>query len=138
MVAVTHLAETSVLTRLKNSDVYAVVEKYLNEGRIARCTSSDLELGFSARNAAEWDAVNRGVRVFEPVDVLPQDHRRACGVQRALAEEGLKGRKVPDLLIAAAAEREGLVLLHYDRDFDLIADMTGQPCEWVVKRGSIE
>jgi hypothetical protein len=45
---------------------------------------------------------------------------------------------VPDLLIAAAAEKAGLVLLHYDADFDQIARVTGQICEWVVPSGSID
>lgn len=46
-------------------------------------------------------------------------------------------RSIPDLLIAAAAEEERLTVLHYDKDFDLIAQVTGQQCQWVVTRGSI-
>lgn len=42
------------------------------------------------------------------------------------------------LIIAAAAERARVTLLHYDADFDLIASVTGQPCEWVVERGTID
>ena len=45
---------------------------------------------------------------------------------------------MPDLLIAAAAEQAGLALLHYDNDFELIAKVTGQICEWVVPAGSID
>jgi len=59
-------------------------------------------------------------------------------VQRLLASRGLRGRKVPDLLIAAAAEESGLTVLHYDADFDLIARVTGQRCEWVVPPGTID
>ena len=44
---------------------------------------------------------------------------------------------IADLVVAAAAERAGLVLLHYDHDFDLIAAVTGQPTEWVVPRGTV-
>jgi len=40
-------------------------------------------------------------------------------------------------LIAAAAEQSGLILLHYDADFDLISRVTGQPCEWVVPAGTV-
>ena len=43
----------------------------------------------------------------------------------------------PDLLIAAVAERERVTLLHYDRDFDLIAHITGQAMQWVVPRGTV-
>jgi predicted nucleic acid-binding protein len=59
-------------------------------------------------------------------------------VQRLLASKHQRGRKIPDLLIAAAAEGEGLVVLHYDADFDRIAAVTGQRSEWVVPAGSID
>jgi len=44
---------------------------------------------------------------------------------------------IPDLLIAATAERHGATVLHNDKDYDLIAEVTGQPAEWVVPRGSV-
>lgn len=59
-------------------------------------------------------------------------------VQRALAGMGLKRRKVPDLLIAAVAERADLAVLHYDHDFDLIAKASGQAAEWIVPAGAID
>ncbi len=49
---------------------------------------------------------------------------------------GLKGRKVPDLLVDAAAEGTARTMLHYDADFDHIAAVTSQPVEWVILRGS--
>jgi predicted nucleic acid-binding protein len=52
--------------------------------------------------------------------------------------EGLRGRKVPDLLIAAVAEAASLTVLHSDADFDHIAAVTGQPTQWIVERGSID
>lgn len=67
------------------------------------------------------------------------DHlRRAGQVQRMLAAKHQRGRKVPDLLIAAAAESRGPTVLHYDADFDLIASVTGQRCEWIVPAGSVD
>jgi predicted nucleic acid-binding protein len=138
MEAVTHLAETSALSRLRNVEVAAALLPLSKGGALARCVMSDLEIGFGARNARERDTINRALRTFATVEILPQDFTRACGVQRALAEAGLKGRKIPDLLIAAAAERGNLTLLHYDKDFDLIAEITGQACTWVVERGSID
>ena len=55
-----------------------------------------------------------------------------------MASLSQRGRKVPDLLIAAAAEGASLTLLHYDHDFELIARVTGQSCQWVVPPGSID
>ena len=50
----------------------------------------------------------------------------------------MRGRKVPDLLIAAAAGARRIAVLHYDSDFDMIAGATGQPTEWVVPHGTID
>lgn len=72
------------------------------------------------------------------IDVTPAVINRAKTVQRLLAERGLKGRKVPDLIIAAAGELAGLTVLHYDQDFELIASVTGQPHTWIVPRGTID
>jgi predicted nucleic acid-binding protein len=59
-------------------------------------------------------------------------------VQAALVERGQhRAVSIPDLLIAATAEIEGLTVLHYHADFDLIAAITGQPCEWIAERGTI-
>ena len=59
-------------------------------------------------------------------------------VRRIRQTSGRVGAKgVNDLVIAAAAELTGLTLLHYDHDFDLIAEVTGQPTEWVVPRGTV-
>ena len=104
----------------------------------ARIGITDLEIGFSARDAAEWDGLHAALGVFELIELRQAHLVRARQVQRTLADRRLRGRKVPDLLIAAAAELENLVVLHYDTDFDVIGDVTGQPTQWVVPRGSID
>lgn len=78
------------------------------------------------------------IAIFPDTDVRPADFHRAGVVQRLLADRGLRGRKVPDLLIAAVAERAELVVLHHDRDFELIASVTGQRQEWVVRPGAVD
>ncbi|MBI2170304.1 MAG: PIN domain nuclease [Actinobacteria bacterium] len=136
--ALTHVVDTSVLTRLSVKSVRAVVEPLAHLGKAARVGLSDLEVGFSARNEREWDAIVGSLDVFELIETEGAHVERARQVQRLLAARGKRGRKVPDLLIAAAAEQAGLTVLHYDGDFDLISGVTGQPCEWVVQKGSID
>lgn len=63
--------------------------------------------------------------------------QRAVEVQGLLALRGQHRVPIPDLIIAAAAEHAGMVLLHYDSDFDRIAAVTGQAMEWVVPRGLV-
>ena len=65
--------------------------------------------------------------------------RVATRTQAALAERSQHRGPTPvDLLIAAIAEVNGATLLHYDRHFDTIARVTGQPMEWLARRGSLD
>jgi predicted nucleic acid-binding protein len=137
-VALTHLLDTSVLKRMAVADVRQVVEPLAAAGSLARAGISDLEVGYSARNVREWDRLADNLDVFELVETTADHLRRARQVQRLLATKHQRGRKIPDLLIAAAAEAENLTVLHYDQDFDHIARVTGQRCEWVVPAGSVD
>jgi len=136
-VALRFLIDTSVLKRLSRPHVRAAVGPAAAAGEIGRCRICDLEVGYSARNAEEWDQLLGALEAFEPVDTTAGHLRRALQVQRLLALASQRGRKIPDLLIAAAAEELDVVVLHYDADFDLIASVTGQPCQWVVPSGSV-
>src|SRR4029077_3498032 len=118
--------------------VRAAIEPRAAAGQVARAGTSDLEVGFSARNLAEWNRLAAALAAFPLIETDAAHVRRARQVQRLLASRGLRGRKVPDLLVAAAAEAGGLAVLHYDADFDVIARVTGQPCEWVVPAVSID
>lgn len=136
--ALTHLLDSSVLTRLNHAAVREVIEPAAERGELARAGISDLEIGYSARSAAEWDRLAEALQAFELVEADEAHMKRARQVQRMLAAKHQRGRKVPDLLIAAAAEFSDLTVLHYDADFDRIAAVTGQSCEWVVPAGSID
>jgi predicted nucleic acid-binding protein len=76
-----------------------------------------------------------------PLSAMPREHLtpaaedRAVEIQLLLADRGLhRAPSVPDLLLAAAAELAGLVVLHLDKDFDLIAEITGQMMERLTLR----
>ena len=136
--ALTHLVDTSVLTRLRTATVRDAIESRAGRGELARAGISDLEIGYSARSALEWDRLADALGVFELMETTADHLRRARQVQRLLAAKHQRGRKVPDLLVAAAAEARNLTVLHYDADFDRIAAVTGQPCEWVVPTGTVD
>lgn len=136
--ALTHLVDTSVLTRIHHHEVRAVIQARTERRELARAGISDLEIGYSARSAAEWDKLMTALEIFELMRTTSDHVRRAKQVQRLLAAKHQRGRKVPDLLIAAAAEANGLIVLHYDADYDRIAKVTGQPVEWVLAPGSID
>lgn len=136
--AVTYLLDTSVLTRLREPSVRGVVHPLAGAGLAARAGISDLEIGFSARNETEWDQLIGALDVFLLVETTAQHLRRALQVQRLLAIKSQRGRKIPDLLVAAAAEATGRVVLHYAKGFDLISSVTGQTCRWAVPPGTVD
>jgi hypothetical protein len=111
-------------------------------GRIAICDQIKFELLHSAPSASEF------AQLREDLDRLPQIPITVSQWSRALQVYELIGRTHPrsnhhrsvkqaDLLIAATAEAAGVAVVHYDRDFDQIAQITGQPARWVVPRGSV-
>lgn len=133
-----YLGDTSALARIHHPEVAARLLPLLETGLVARCTPADLEAGFSSTGAAAHRSMRRfrSVWPFVAMDQAVLD--RAVEVQDLLATRGQqRGAKLADLLIAAAAESADLVVLHYDADYDRIATITGQPCEWVVPAGSV-
>ncbi len=107
--------------------------------RVVLCPPVRLELLYSARGPADY------MTFAEELDGLPTCplSRRAIDrtgdVQALLAEQGQhRGPSAVDLYIAAIAEVNDLTLIHYDRHFDEIARVTGQPTEWIAKRGTLE
>lgn len=136
--ALRFLVDTSVLKRLSHDEVRGVIEPLADRGELGRPSICDLEVGYSARNAAEWDALLTALDAFGQVETSAAHVARALQVQRLLAERNKRGRKIPDLLVAAAAEELSIPVLHYDADFDLIAEVTGQASRWVVPAGTID
>jgi len=132
------LGDTSALARRRQPDVAARLLPLLEAGLVARCTPTDLEAGFSSTSPSSHAAMRRERGAWPMVAVDQTVLDRATEVQDALAERSQqRGAKIADLLIAAAAESAGLVVLHYDRDFELIASVTRQPVEWIVPAGSV-
>lgn len=136
--ALTFLVDTSVLKRLGHPEVRRVVEPLASTGRLGCPGICELEVGYSTRTAQEWDRLVGALDVFEAVDTTAAHIQRALQVQRLLAQRSQRGRKIPDLLVAAAAEALKIGVLHYDSDFDLISLVTGQHCSWVVPSGSVD
>lgn len=134
-----YLADKSALARLGRPEVGAILEPLILAGEVATCGVVELEVLYSARS--HQDVVRtRATRAlaFPLVPMAQADFDRAADVMEALAGRGQhRAVGLPDLLIAAVAERAGLTVLHYDADYDLVAAVTGQPMRWVVPRGSV-
>jgi predicted nucleic acid-binding protein len=104
----------------------------IERGLVRISTVTRLELGFSARSAAD----HRSLLAARPIASMPVEYLtpriedRAVELQSVLAERGQhRAPSIPDLLIAATAELGDLTVLHVDKDFELLADITGQQLE---------
>jgi predicted nucleic acid-binding protein len=133
-----YLGDKSALTRVHHDDVMLRVSALYLSGQIATCGMIDLEMLYSARTAQDHRELVLDRALLPRVACGDDAFDRAIEVQGALAESGRhRAVALEDLVIAASAEQAGLTVLHYDHDYDLIAEVTGQPTEWVVPRGTV-
>lgn len=126
------LIDTSALVRLDESVDPGEWANRINRGLVSITTVTRLEVGVAARSAGELRRTwQQPALVAMPVTYLtPTIEDRAVEVQGLLADRGLhRAPSIPDLVVAAAAELADLTVLHVDKDFDLIAEITGQPVE---------
>lgn len=126
------LIDKSALVKLASSEQRQVWRKRIERGLVRITTVTLLEMAYSARSAADMGAILHE----QPLADMPVEHaapaaeKRALEVLEALAERGQhRAPSIPDLLVAAVAEQARLVVLHQDKDFELIAEVTGQPIE---------
>jgi predicted nucleic acid-binding protein len=131
------LADTSAWHRSSSAEERWT--ELVETGLLAICTPVVLELLVSAPNRSAYVELANDLAHLPS---LPLDRRAeslATGTQAALAERGQHRGATPiDLLIAAVAELHDALLLHYDRHFDTIGRVTGQPMEWLARRGSLD
>ncbi len=134
-----YLVDTSVLARVPRDPAVADrVADLRRSGSLWTCDLVSLELGYSARTAAAWAVLQQEQARLPQAPMSEVVGARAVAVQGALARRGHHRVAVPDLLIAAAAESVDVAVLHYDRDYDQIAGVTGQAVEWVAPAGTID
>ena len=126
------LIDKSALVRLKESADAAQWAARIERGLIRIATVTRLAVGYSARSGPDLRAELRQ----PPLAVMPVEYQtpaiedRAVEVLTLLADRGQhRAPSIPDLIIAATAELAGLTILHLDKDFEIIASITGQPLE---------
>ncbi len=129
------MIDKSALVRLGASSEAALWAERIQRGVVCITTVTLLEIGYSARDASDLDAGLHGPPVSSmPIEyATPIAEDRAVHVLTLLADRGQhRAPSVPDLIIAATAESAGLVVLHDDKDFELIAEITRQPVQRLV------
>lgn len=128
----TWIIDKSALVRLGASPDADLWANRIERGLVHITAITLLEVGYSARSGADLKSLLRTA----PVSAMPLEYSapaiedRAIEVLQRLAERGQhRAPSIPDLLIAATAEINNHSVLHVDKDFELIADLTGQSVE---------
>jgi len=132
VVVTTWLIDKSAIGRLHLAVNATEWAERIERGLVRICTVTRLEVGFSARSAADHRSlVSNPPLALMPVEYLtPKIEDRAVEIQSVLAERGQhRAPSIPDLLLGATAELAELTVLHVDKDFELIAQVSGQPVE---------
>jgi predicted nucleic acid-binding protein len=135
------LADTSVWARKNHPALRAWFTAAVADGEILLCEMVALELLHSASTPALYAGLAADMTGMPWIRMDSREWQRALEVYGLLAARGNalhRSVKHADLLIAAAAERAGVTLVHYDHDYDTIAEVTGQPVRWVAPRGTLE
>ncbi len=132
-----YLADKSALARFPLPTVRARLRPLMDDGLLATCAIVDLEVLYSARSPGDYEAVLDERRSLDAVPITPEVMTTAIDLQHGLARRGQHRVPIPDLIISAAAKHAGLVVLHYDSDFERIAGVGGPDHEWVVPKGSV-
>jgi len=135
-----YLADKSALARMGRPAVRERLAPLIDAGRVATCSIILLEMLYSARSPEDHRATRERLSLaLEVAEIDQAVLDRAVDIQALLARRSEhRGVSLPDLVIAATAERHDLAILHYDRDFDRVAAVTGQTVDWVVPAGSVD
>ncbi len=126
------LIDKSAISRLHLATDAADWASRIERGLVRISTVTRLEVGYSARSAADYGTLFSEPPIASmPTEYLtPRIEDRAVEVQSMLAARGQhRDPSIPDLLIAATAELAELTVLHLDKDFELIAELTGVATE---------
>jgi predicted nucleic acid-binding protein len=132
--------DTSAWHHSARPEVAAEWRRLLELDRLGLCAQVRLEILWSARSARDYGELAEELDGLRPIPLDDSTFARALEVQARLAERGglhHRSVKIADLLIAAAAEASGTTVLHYDGDYERIAEITRQPTRWIAPRGSL-
>jgi predicted nucleic acid-binding protein len=138
MAVIGYLVDKSVLARLDKPPVLAALQPFV--GRLATCSTVSLELGWSATSADHYRQIMDDLAWYQALEVAQSTLDLAGALQAALVRRGHhRGPGVADLILAATAIAHEAVLLHYDHDFDLIAEADSRLAHrWIVPRGTVD
>jgi predicted nucleic acid-binding protein len=132
-------AFSRLLTGVVPADRAEEIAASIEAGEVAVCLPFLLEAGYSARSAADRKALMSRFEQLPRIGVCIEVEALALAAQRQLAEVGHHRLAPADLIIAACAHRAEAGVLHYDSDYDVLAEHTELDFEstWLAPAGSL-
>jgi predicted nucleic acid-binding protein len=112
--------------------------EWFRRRELAVCLPFTLEAGYSARSMADHKTLMDRFDKLPRVAIDEEVERMALQAQRELAEIGHHRLAPIDVIIAACAHRAEAGVLHYDGDYDILAEHTSLIFEsvWLAPPGS--
>ncbi len=133
------IADTSAWSRAHHVAVRATWVQALLAGRLRVSPAARLEILLSARSGADFDVLAERLSAVRTAPLTASTARAAQDAMRTLAHRSAGAQRIPvvDYLIAAAAQETGAAVLHYDRDYDTLAEIMGFESVWLAPPGSL-
>jgi predicted nucleic acid-binding protein len=133
------LLDNSAWARRHHSLVRERFAGLVEDGAVGVCLPFLLEAGYSARSSGDHAQILADLSVLSRLEIGRETEALALRAQEQLAQVGHHRLAPSDIVIAACAHGAGAGVLHYDRDYDLIAEHTQLrfESEWLAPAGSL-
>ncbi|MCX4824707.1 PIN domain nuclease [Streptomyces sp. NBC_01142] len=134
-----YLIDKSALARWEQAVVADVLDPLHDRGLLCITGAVHIEVKYSARDGQESERLDGRLRGFDCLPCPDEVWDAAIETQdKAIAKGNHRALSLADLVIAATAQRHRVTVLHYDQDYDQIAELTGYPSRWVVEPGTAD
>lgn len=130
--------DTSAAARMKNPAVAQKLAPLIQAGLVATTAALEAEALRSAQNLAEYDQLRQArLSAYEYLPTRDEHWAAVLDAQRQLIKTGSPLVGVAVLLTAVIAAEHALLVVHYDRAFDMAAAVLDFRHEWIAPAGSL-
>ncbi|MEV8018817.1 PIN domain nuclease [Streptomyces sp. NPDC086554] len=134
-----YLIDKSALARWGQPAVAEVLDQLHRRGLLCMTGVVHIESMYSARNGRDAERLGHLLRSFDYLPCPDEVWDVAIETQDKAVEKGNhRAFSTADLVIAATAQRNRVTVLHYDEDYDQIAELTDYASRWVIDRGTAD
>lgn len=133
------LIDTSAWARASHEDTRKRWIEALFGDRLRLSPLVRAEILLSARSGQDFDLLADRLDTIRPAPLSASVVRAAEAGMRSLAHRSAGAQRLPivDYLVAAAAQELGVAVIHYDRDYDTLAEVMEFESVWLAPPGTM-